>query len=107
MIWNTSQLPAMGQACRQWGAATGSKGYWTISSKRCGAEGEVQARKLAQTRLSMALKLGRLVGIGDREEVAEALSHVPIPELADWCTVHVVDDNRIHKTSQSGEGAPS
>src|SRR5262249_15492370 len=53
---------------------------------------EVQARKLAQTRLSMALKLGRLVGIGDQEEVAEALSRVPIPELADWCTVHIVED---------------
>ena len=59
---------------------------------------DVQALKLAQSRLAMLLKLGRLIGTVAQDEVGEALARVPIPELADWCAVHIIQNNRIRKT---------
>lgn len=56
---------------------------------------DVHARKLEQARLSLLNKLGALTGTLDYDEVAVALAHVPIPELADWCGFHIVQNKKI------------
>ena len=73
-----------------------------------GADGEVNAvallmrdvhgRKQAQQRLDLLSKLGALVGVLDYDQVAEGLARVPIPELADWCSFSLVEDDRIRRT---------
>ncbi len=59
---------------------------------------DIQAHKLAQTRLEMLTKLNALVGVSDFEDVAAALTRVAIPQLADWCAVSFGDSRRIHST---------
>jgi phosphoserine phosphatase RsbU/P len=59
---------------------------------------DVQARKLALSRLSMLSKLSTMIGALDYDEVAAALSRVPIPELADWCAVNIIQNNKIRRT---------
>ena len=59
---------------------------------------DIQAHKLAQTRLEMLTKLNALVGVSDFEDVAAALTRVAIPQLADWCAVSFGDSQRIHST---------
>jgi hypothetical protein len=43
-------------------------------------------------------KLNTLVGFVDYDNVAEALASVPIPELADWCIVNLVENGKIRHT---------
>jgi signal transduction histidine kinase len=59
---------------------------------------DVHDHRLAETRLELLTKLSTLTGILDFEEVAEALVHVPIPELADWCAVNLVERSRITRS---------
>jgi signal transduction histidine kinase len=59
---------------------------------------DVQAETISNHRVALLSRLGGLVGTLDYDDVAEALSHVPIPELADWCMVNLVEDRRIHRT---------
>lgn len=60
---------------------------------------DVHARKLALVRLELLSKLARLAGATDREELWKALTQVPIPDLADWCMVNVVENREIRATS--------
>jgi signal transduction histidine kinase len=59
---------------------------------------DIHERKLTQVRLKLLSKLSGLVGCVDYGEVAEALARVPIPELADWCIVNLVEGSRIVRT---------
>jgi PAS domain S-box-containing protein len=59
---------------------------------------DVHERKLTQLRLTLLTKLSTLVGLRDRRDVAEALVQVPIPELADWCIVNLVENGQIQRT---------
>jgi len=59
---------------------------------------DVQGRKLVQDRVSLLNKLGTLTGTLAYDEVAAALAHVPIPELADWCSFNIVEDQKIVQT---------
>jgi signal transduction histidine kinase len=59
---------------------------------------DVQSSKLAQSRIALLSKLGALIGTVDYDEVAQAIARVPIPELADWCAVNVIQDKRIVRT---------
>jgi len=56
---------------------------------------DVQARKMERDRLSLLNKLGTLAGTVDYDEIAVALAHVPIPELTDWCSLHIIHDKKI------------
>jgi signal transduction histidine kinase/GAF domain-containing protein len=67
---------------------------------------DVHRRKLAQMRLALLTKLSTLVGMSDPDQLAEALAHVPIPELADWCAVNLLENGRIRRTFV-GHGDPS
>ena len=57
---------------------------------------DIHARKLAQTRLEMLTKLSALVGVSEIDDVTVALTHVAIPQFADWCAVSFGDSARIH-----------
>jgi signal transduction histidine kinase len=59
---------------------------------------DIHERKLDQVRLELLSKLSSLVGSVPYEEVAEALAHVAIPELADWCVVNVIDHGTVWRT---------
>jgi PAS domain-containing protein len=59
---------------------------------------DVHNRRLAETRLELLTKLSGLVGTLEYDNVAEALTHVPIPELADWCAISVLENKRIRRT---------
>jgi signal transduction histidine kinase len=59
---------------------------------------DIHDPKLTQLRLKLLSKLGAMVGFVDYADVAEALASVPIPELADWCVVNLVEDARIVRT---------
>jgi signal transduction histidine kinase len=53
--------------------------------------------KQERLRLDILSKLSALSGVLDFGEVAAGIANVPIPELADWCTFHVVEDKRIRQ----------
>jgi PAS domain S-box-containing protein len=59
---------------------------------------DIHGRKMAEKRVDLLSKLGMLVGKVDYDKVAEALAHVPIPELADWCAVNIIQDGKISRT---------
>ncbi|HEY7371365.1 MAG TPA: ATP-binding protein [Polyangia bacterium] len=59
---------------------------------------DIHNRKLAEQRLALSGKLSALVGLSDPDRLAEALAQVPIPELADWCSVNLIEDGRIRRT---------
>jgi len=59
---------------------------------------DIHHRKLAERRLHVLSKLGMLVGRLDYDKVAEAAAQVPIPELADWCAVNLIQDGKIRRT---------
>jgi len=59
---------------------------------------DVHTRKLTQLRLALLTKLSTLVGLRDQGDVAEALVQVPIPDLADWCVVNLIDNGRIQRS---------
>jgi PAS domain S-box-containing protein len=60
---------------------------------------DIHEPRLAAIRMELLSKLSMLAGGVDAEHLAESLAHVPIPELADWCVVNVVEDMRITSTS--------
>jgi PAS domain S-box-containing protein len=49
-------------------------------------------RKKAEARLQLLSKLGGLAETMDYERVLEAVAHLSIPELADWCIVDVFEN---------------
>jgi signal transduction histidine kinase len=55
-------------------------------------------RRQAQVRLDILSKLGALVGVLDYDEVAAGIAGVPVPELADWCALNVVENEHIQRT---------
>jgi signal transduction histidine kinase len=59
---------------------------------------EIHGRKLAETRLALLTKLNALIGVSDPDQLAEALVQVPIPELADWCIINMIENGRIRRT---------
>ncbi|HXT99608.1 MAG TPA: ATP-binding protein [Polyangia bacterium] len=59
---------------------------------------DIHNRKLAEVRLALLTKLSALVGMSDPDVLAESLAQVPIPELADWCSVNLIEDGRIRRT---------
>lgn len=55
-------------------------------------------RRQAQVRLDLLSKLGALVGVLDYDAVAQGIAGVAVPELADWCALNVVENERIQRT---------
>jgi signal transduction histidine kinase len=59
---------------------------------------DVHARTQSEMRVALLTKLSDLGGMSDPDHLAEAMAWVPIPELADWCTINLVESGRIRRT---------
>jgi PAS domain S-box-containing protein len=62
---------------------------------------DIHEHKRAELRLELLARLSAMVGTVDYEDVASALASLPVPELADWCAVNIVEDGRITRTAVS------
>jgi hypothetical protein len=62
---------------------------------------DIHEHKLAGLRLELLSRLSAMVGNVDYEDVTNALASIPVPEFADWCTVNLIDEGRIVRTSVS------
>jgi PAS domain S-box-containing protein len=63
---------------------------------------DIHDPRLAKVRLSLLSRLSALVGrMGSDDDLAEALATVLVPDLADWCIVHVVENGRIIRSAVS------
>jgi PAS domain S-box-containing protein len=56
---------------------------------------------LARVRLSLLSRMSGLVGRVGADDLAEALATVPVPDLADWCVVHSVENGHIVRSAVS------
>jgi PAS domain S-box-containing protein len=59
---------------------------------------DIHERTLAHRRVEVLDKLARHIGTVEYDELAEALANVPVPHLADWCMVNIIDDAQIRQT---------
>lgn len=59
---------------------------------------DIHEPRLARARLELLSKLNSTLGSVDYDNVGEALASVPIPELADWCIVNLVENRTIRRT---------
>jgi PAS domain S-box-containing protein len=67
---------------------------------------DIHEPRLAEVRLSLLSRMSALVGRVDSEDLADALASVPVPDLADWCIVHIVENGRIvHSSVSRGDPA--
>jgi signal transduction histidine kinase len=55
----------------------------------------VEARKNAEARLQLLSKLGALAETLEYERVLEAVAHLSIPELADWCIIDIFENGEL------------
>jgi PAS domain S-box-containing protein len=59
------------------------------------ASSDSRARKKAEARLRLLSKLGALAETMEYERVLEAVAHLSIPELADWCIIDVFENGEL------------
>jgi PAS domain S-box-containing protein len=62
---------------------------------------DINEHKRAELRVELLTRLSAMVGSVDFEDVGGSLASVPIPEIADWCVVNLVEDDRVVGTSVS------
>jgi len=51
----------------------------------------------AETRLRLLAKVGELASLLQSEQVLPALARLPVPEMADWCILDVVEDEEMRR----------
>jgi signal transduction histidine kinase len=56
---------------------------------------DIQSRRLTETRFQLLSRMSALVGSVHYEDVPQALARIPIPEVADWCIVSLVEGKEI------------
>ena len=59
------------------------------------ASRDIHARKKAEARLQLLSKLGELAETMEYERVLEAVAHLSIPELADWCIIDIFENGEL------------
>jgi PAS domain S-box-containing protein len=62
---------------------------------------DIHEHKLVELRLELLSRLSAMVGSVNYEDVSNVLASVPIPEIADWCTVNILEEGHIVRTSVS------
>jgi PAS domain S-box-containing protein len=62
---------------------------------------DIHEHKRAELRLELLARFSAIVGSADYEDVCSALASIPVPEIADWCAVNLVEDGRITRTAVS------
>jgi PAS domain S-box-containing protein len=63
------------------------------------ASRDIHDRKKAEARLQLLSKLGALAETMEYERVLEAVAHLSIPELADWCIIDIVEDGELRRAT--------
>jgi signal transduction histidine kinase len=64
-------------------------------------DSDIQEHKLGELRVELLSKLSEVIGSVYYEEVAAALASIPVPGMADWCAVNLVEHGRILRTAVS------
>ena len=59
------------------------------------ASRDIHDRKKAEARLQILSKLGALAETMDYERLLEAVAHLSIPELADWCIIDIFENGEL------------
>ena len=62
---------------------------------------DIHDPRFAEIRLAVLSKLSSLVGSVNYDDLADALAMVPVPHLADWCVVHIVEAGHIAHSAVS------
>jgi PAS domain S-box-containing protein len=86
--------------------------WWKTRYRAIGSEGgdlvgiafvhaDIHERKRAELRVELLARLSAVVGSVDYEDVSGMLASIPVPEMADWCAINLVEDGRITRTSVS------
>ncbi|MCU1281565.1 MAG: multi-sensor signal transduction histidine kinase [bacterium] len=60
---------------------------------------DIHDRKKAEARLQLLSKLGALAETMEHDSIIDALAHLSIPELADWCLINVLEDGHAPRTT--------
>ena len=63
------------------------------------ASRDIQDRKKAEARLQLLSKLGALAETMEHASVIDAMAHLSIPELADWCLINVIENGRFQRAT--------
>jgi len=63
------------------------------------ASRDITARKKAEARLQILSKLGALAETMEHASIIEAIAHLAIPELADWCLINAVEHGHSARTT--------
>jgi PAS domain S-box-containing protein len=63
------------------------------------ASRDINDRKKAEARLQILSKLGALAETMEHDSILDAIAHLSIPELADWCLINVVEGARSPRTT--------
>jgi PAS domain S-box-containing protein len=63
------------------------------------ASRDITARKKAEARLQLLSKLGALSETMEHESIMDAMAHLSIPELADWCLINGVENGYFRRTT--------
>src|SRR5580704_2774604 len=58
---------------------------------------DIHDRKKAEGRLQLLSKLSALAESMEDETIVDAMAHLSIPELADWCLINVVDTGQFQR----------
>ena len=59
------------------------------------ASRDIHARKKAEARLQLLSKLGALAETMEYERILEAVAHLSIPEMADWCIIDTLENGEL------------
>ncbi|HEX7797477.1 MAG TPA: ATP-binding protein [Vicinamibacterales bacterium] len=62
---------------------------------------DIHDPRFTKIRLALLAKFSALVGSVECEDLADALATVPVPQLADWCIVHIVESGHIVRSAVS------
>jgi PAS domain S-box-containing protein len=60
---------------------------------------DIHDRKKAEARLQLLSKLGALAETMEHESIIDAMAHLSIPELADWCLINVVENGHLQRAT--------
>jgi PAS domain S-box-containing protein len=63
------------------------------------ASRDIHDRKKAEARLQLLSKLGALADTMEHESIIDAMAHLSIPELGDWCLINVTENGQSPRTA--------
>ena len=62
---------------------------------------DIHDRKKAEARLLLLSKLGALAETLEHEKIIDAMAHLSVPDLADWCLINIVDNRETARATMA------